>query len=104
MTTSYLFAYYTLDSQVSLSPCISIKTGLFFFLTFCYIITPISGIYNRSLLHYGKFLKNREKIRTIYHRNHENFKNTNSKSRVPLQGLKGRTVIFIAVGALWQSS
>ena len=44
MTTSYLFAYYTLDSQVSLSSCMSIKTGLFFFLTFCCIITPISGI------------------------------------------------------------
>ena len=54
MATSYLFAYYTLDSQVSLSSCMSIKTGLFFFLTFCYIINPISGIYDRSLLHYGK--------------------------------------------------
>ena len=40
-----------------------IKTGRFFFLTFCCIITPISGIVNC----YGImkiFLKNREKIRT----------------------------------------
>ena len=44
MTTSYLFAYCTLDSQVSLSSCMSIKTGLFFFLIFCCIMTPISGI------------------------------------------------------------
>ena len=29
MTTSYFFAYYALDSQVSLSSCMSIKTGLF---------------------------------------------------------------------------
>ena len=46
MTTSYLFAYYTLGSQVSLSSSMSIKTGLFFFLTFHCIITPISGIIN----------------------------------------------------------
>ena len=43
MATSYLFAYYTLESQVSLSSCMSIKTS-FFFLTFCCIITPISGL------------------------------------------------------------
>ena len=43
----------------------SIKTGLFFFLTFCCIIIPISGI----LDHYcnmEKLFKNREKIRTNY--------------------------------------
>ena len=43
----------------------SIKTGLFFFLTFCCINIPISGIVD----HYcnmEKFLKNREKIRTNY--------------------------------------
>ena len=28
MTTSYLSAFYTLDSQVSLSSCMSIKTSL----------------------------------------------------------------------------
>ena len=57
MTTSYLFAYYTLDNQVALFSSMGIKTGLFFFLTFCFIITPISGIYIRSLLHYEKFKK-----------------------------------------------
>ena len=43
----------------------SIKTGLFFFLTFCCIIIPISGI----LDHYcnmEKVFKYREKIRTNY--------------------------------------
>ena len=43
----------------------SIKTGLFFFLTSCCIIIPISGI----LDHYcnmEKLFKNREKIRTNY--------------------------------------
>ena len=30
MTISYLFAYYILKSYVSLSSCMSIKTGLFF--------------------------------------------------------------------------
>ena len=67
MTTRYLFAYYTLDSQVSLSPSMSMKTGLFFFLTFCYIITPIFGIYYTSLLCYGnlKKKKKREKIEQI---------------------------------------
>ena len=46
MTTSYLFIYYTLDSQVLLSSRMNIKIGLFFFLTFCCITTPISGIIN----------------------------------------------------------
>ena len=78
MTTSYLFAYYILDSQVSLFSSMSIKTGLFFILTFCFIITPISGIIN---YYYGS--KNRKKksgennkqkcILTI----RENFKNSN---------------------------
>ena len=40
---SNLFAYYTLDIQVSYSSCVNIKTGLFFFLTFYCIIIPISG-------------------------------------------------------------
>ena len=52
MTTSYpkeinvsnLFVYYTLDTQVSLSSCMCIKTVLFFFQTFCIIIILISGI------------------------------------------------------------
>ena len=44
MTISYLFAYYQLDCQVSLSSCTNVETDLFFFLTFCCIITPISGV------------------------------------------------------------
>ena len=44
MTTSYLFAYYTLDGQPSLSSCMKIKADLFFFLTFCCVITAIPGI------------------------------------------------------------
>ena len=35
MTASYLSASYTFDSQVSLSSCMIIKRGLFFFLNFC---------------------------------------------------------------------
>ena len=44
MTTPYLFASYKLDSQVTLSSYMSIKTGLFFFLTSCCIIILIFGI------------------------------------------------------------
>ena len=88
MTPSYLFAYYTLDGQVPLSSCMNIKTDLsdVFFLTFYFIITPISGIYKISLLHYEKFKKkkksgeNKNKLRKIYPRNQEN--SMNSKLRV----------------------
>ena len=42
----------------------SIKTGLFFFQTFCCVITPISGIKDHYCI-MEKFLKKyREKIRT----------------------------------------
>ena len=34
----------------------SIKTGLFFILTFCYIVTPISGIIDLTVL-WKKFYK-----------------------------------------------
>ena len=68
MTTSHLFAYYTLDIQVSLSSSMIIKTGLFFFLSFCWIITPISGIIYKSFLFDGKLKKkngrNKEQIKT----------------------------------------
>ena len=76
MTTSYLFAYYTLDSQVSLSSCYSIKTG--FFLSFCCIISPISGItdYYCIMKNLKKLGENKNKLRTIYPKNHENFKNS----------------------------
>ena len=42
----------------------------------------------------------KNKLRRIYPNNHENFKNTNSKSRVQLLALKVCTVIFITIGAL----
>ena len=42
-------AYYTLESQDSLSFCMSIKTDLFFLSDFLFYITPISGIID----HYG---------------------------------------------------
>ena len=83
MTTSYLFAYYTLDSQVSLSSCMSIKTGLFFFLTFCCIITPISGTRDHYCIMENqkkKLGENKNKLKAIYPKNHEFFKN--SKPRV----------------------
>ena len=46
----------------------------------------------------------KNKLRKIYYNNHENFKNTNSKSRVQLLALKECTIIFITIGALCQSS
>ena len=70
MTTSYyknihlsnFFVYYSLDNQVSLSSCMSIKTGLFFLSDF--LLFHYSNFwYYRSLLYYVKFLKNREKIK-----------------------------------------
>ena len=51
-----------------------------------------------------KIGRNKEPIKKIYPNNHENFKNTNSKSRVQLLALKKCTVIFITIGALCQSS
>ena len=92
MTTSYLLAYYTLDIQVSLSFSIIIKTDLFYFLSFCWIITPICRIRYKSFLCYGKLKKKSGEImsnlRKIYSNNHENFKNTKSKSRLKLLALK----------------
>ena len=70
MTTSYyknihlsnFFVYYSLDNQVSLSSCMSIKTGLFFLSDF--LLFHYSNFwYYRSLLYYVKFLKNQEKIK-----------------------------------------
>ena len=55
----------------------SIKTGLFFFVTFCYIITPIFGIIDHFCImeNLKKSGKNKNKLRTIHPKNHENFKN-----------------------------
>ena len=71
----------------------SIKTGLFFFLSFFlsdffflfFLLYHYSDFWcYRSLLYYGKFLvksrKNEKKLRTIYPKNYENLKN--SKPRV----------------------
>ena len=90
MTTSYsknihlsnLFIYFTLDSQVSRSSHTSIKTDLFFFLIFCCISIPISGIIGHYYIMESlkKSGKNTNKLRTIYPKNQENFKN--NKPRV----------------------
>ena len=59
----------------------SIKAGIFFFLTFCCFITPISGIIDHYCImkNFKKLGKN-NKFRTIYSKTFENFKN--SKPRV----------------------
>ena len=46
----------------------------------------------------------KNKLRKIYPNYHENFKNTNSKSRVQLLTYKECTIIFITIGGLCQSS
>ena len=79
---SSLFVYYTLDSQVSLSSYMSIKTGLF---SFCLSIVSLFRflvIQNITVLWkiFKKLGENKNKLRTIYPKNHENFKN--SKPRV----------------------
>ena len=63
MSTSYLFAYYTLDSQASLSSSMSIKTGLFFFLTFCCMIIPICDIINYYYVMENLKTKNQNKTK-----------------------------------------
>ena len=89
MSTSYskniylsnLFVCYTLNSIALLSSCLRIKTGLFFSLTFCCTIIPISGIIITVLWKiFKKSGENKNKLRTTYLKNHENFEN--SKSRV----------------------
>ena len=60
----------------------SIKTDLFSFRLS--VASLLRFLYYRSLLYYRKFLKklrkNKKKLRIIYPKNHENFKN--SKPRV----------------------
>ena len=85
MNTSYsknthiskLFFYYAFDSQVSLSSCMSVKVGLFFFLTFCCIIISVSGIIDHYCFmeNFKKVGKNKNKLRLMYLKNPENFKN-----------------------------
>ena len=58
----------------------SIESGLFIFLTFCCIITAISGVTDHYFI-MEKFLKNRgknNKLKTTYPKNHENFKHITS--------------------------
>ena len=53
----------------------SIKTGICFFLTFCCIITPISGIIDQYCIMekiFKKSGKNKNKLRTMYPKNLEN--------------------------------
>ena len=77
-----MFTYYTLDSQVSLSSCMGIKTGLFFFLTFFCTIAPISGIIDHYCImeNLKESRENKDKLRTMYSKSHINFKS--SKPRV----------------------
>ena len=46
----------------------------------------------------------KNKLGKIHPNNHENFKNTTSKSRDQLLAVKECTIIFITIGALCQSS
>ena len=78
MTTSYLVPH---DFSVTVLK-MSIKAGLFVFLTFCCIITPISGIIDNYCITENKKGKNKNKLRTTFPKNHEKFKN--SKPRVQL--------------------
>ena len=64
----------------------SIKTGLFFFLTFCCIIAPVSGIIDHYCImeNSKRIEENKNKLRTIYTKNPENFKS--SKPKVQFYG------------------
>ena len=79
----------------------SIKTGLFF-LTFCCIITPISRSKIPTVLWkvIKKLGENKNKLKTVYPKNHENFKKTNFTGCYK----KECTVIFIIASAWCQSS
>ena len=59
MTTSYLFVYYTLDSQFSISSSMSVETGLFFPDFLLYHYSNLS--YYKLLLCYGKLKKQKQK-------------------------------------------
>ena len=99
MTTTYLFPYYTLDSQVSLSSCICIKTSLFSFwlsvvslarFVVLKIITALWKIKKKS----GE---NKSKSRTIHPKNHENFKNSIKNKSV------ARCRYYIVIIFMWPS-
>ena len=65
MTTSDLFANYTLGSQVSLSCSMNIKTGLFFLSDFLLYHYPISSIINYYYVmeHWKKKKKKKKQIK-----------------------------------------
>ena len=81
-----LFVYYTLDSQVFLSSYMSINADLFFILIFCCIIIPMSGIIDNYCImeNLQNSVENKNKLITIYPKNHENLKS--SKPRVNVTG------------------
>ena len=59
----------------------NLKSGLFF--SFCCIITPISCIRDHYCIveiFFEKSRKNKNKLRTIYSKNHENFRNSKPRS------------------------
>ena len=93
MTTSYLFAYYTLDSQVSLYSCL-FSTDLFFFLTFRCIITLVSGIIDHYCITENLKKKSGEnnKLRTIYSKNQKILRTT-SLGPVLLVLIKNKSVM-----------
>ena len=101
---------HTLDIQVSHSSCMNIKTYLFFFLTFCSIITSISGIINHYCIieNKKKLGENKKKLRTIYPKNHENFKNSKPKvqfywflyKNVHLENLRDHKIGMLATKGL----
>ena len=100
MTTSYLFTYYTLKSQVYLSSCMSIKTGLFFILSFCCIITLISGITDHYCI-----MENLKEIRRKYTQKIMKILRTASLGSSFTGSYKKEcTVIFITISAWCQSS
>ena len=75
LNTAKLFNDYILFQEYT--PVWALKQVFFFFQTFCYIIIPISGIMGHysMMVNYNKNQK-KNKLRTIYSKNHENFKSS----------------------------
>ena len=75
MTTSYLFAYYTSESQVSLSYSMSIKAvGFSFWLSVVlllrFLVSQITTVLRKIFKKSGE----KTKLRTIHPKNHENLR------------------------------
>ena len=94
MTYFYLVPWFLTDCTE-----MSNKGSIFFCLNFCCIITPICGIADHFCIieNFKKISgKNKNKLRTMYPKNPENFKN--SKSRVQIyRFLSKRKVIFLVL-------